>query len=206
MELNVTTSAGKKSQTMQVADKSFAADYNEDLLHQSVTYCLARQHRGTRKQKTRSEVSGGGRKPWRQKGTGNARAGTIRSPIWRSGGVTFAARGDARSQPNLNKKMYVAAMRCAVSELQRQGRLRIVDELVVAQPKTKAMVALLRTLQVENALLITLELEHNLSLAARNIPNVYVLDINSVDLLSLISCDQVVMTVDALKRLEELLQ
>ena len=206
MELSITTTGGKATNSVEVTDKAFAAEYNETLLHQAVTYCIARRHRGTRKQKTRSEVSGGGRKPWRQKGTGNARAGTIRSPIWRTGGVTFAARGTAKAQPKLNKKMYEAAMRCAVSELHRQGRLRVLDNISVSNPKTKEMVALLKKLKTDDALIITLDIDPNLSLAARNIPNVYVQDINSVDLLSLLSCEQIFITADAVKRLEELLQ
>ena len=206
MELSVTTSTGKASQSIDVAEQAFAAEYNEALLHQAVEYCLARQHRGTRKQKTRSEVRGGGRKPWRQKGTGRARAGTIRGPLWRSGGVTFAARGTPKRLPDLNKKMYAAAMRCALSELQRQERLKIVECLSLSEPKTKQMIALSEALKVNNALFVTLEIDRNLTLAARNIPGIYVFDVNSIDLLSLISCEHVVITVDAIKRLEELLR
>jgi len=206
VELSITTTGGEAASSIEVTDKAFAAEYNETLLHQAVMYCIARRHRGTSKQKTRSEVSGGGRKPWRQKGTGNARAGTIRSPIWRTGGVTFAARGTPKAQPKLNKKMYEAAMRTAVSELQRQGRFRVLDSISVAKPKTKEMVKLLKHLKTNDALIITLDIDTNLTLAARNIPNIYVQDINSVDILSLLSCEQILITSDAVKRLEELLQ
>lgn len=157
---------------------------------------------GTKAQKTRSDVSGGGAKPFRQKGTGRARAGTIRSPIWRSGGVTFAARPRDYSK-KLNKKMYRAGMCSIVSELVRQDRLVVVEDLSVAEPKTKLMAAKLADLGVSEALVLTDGLDANLYLAARNIPNLLVMDVAIVDPLSLVRFEKVVIDQAALKKLEE---
>ncbi|MDE1464728.1 50S ribosomal protein L4 [Spartinivicinus poritis] len=199
MDLNV-TGAG----TVQVSDHTFTAAFNETLVHQAVVAYLAGARQGTRAQKTRSEVSGGGRKPWRQKGTGRARAGTIRSPIWRSGGVTFAAKPQDHSQ-KLNKKMYRAALRSILSELVRQERLVVVEDFSVAAPKTKEVLSKLKELDATNALIITDAVEENLYLGARNIPHVDVCDVNAANPVSLVAHEKVVATVAALRKFEEML-
>ena len=164
---------------------------------------MAGARQGSKAQKTRSDVSGGGKKPWRQKGTGRARAGTIRSPIWRSGGVTFAARPRDHEQ-KVNRKMYRAAVRSILSELVRQDRLVVVEKLEVAEAKTKLMAAKLNELGCDRgALIVTEELDANVFLSARNIPYVTAVDVAGVDPVSLIGFDKVVMTVDAVKRIEE---
>jgi large subunit ribosomal protein L4 len=200
MNLNLTGAEG----TIEVSEATFAREYNEALVHQVVTSYLAGARQGSRAQKTRSEVAGGGRKPWKQKGSGRARAGTIRSPLWRSGGVTFAAKPQDHSQ-KVNKKMYRAAMRTIWSELVRQDRLVVVEELKLEAPKTKLFKAKMTELNVENVLIISHELDDNLFLAARNIPNVDVRDAASIDPVSLIAYDKVLVTVGALKQVEETL-
>lgn len=188
--------------TVSVSDAAFAAEFNETLVHQLVVSFMAAARAGTKAQKTRSEVSGGGAKPFRQKGTGRARAGTIRSPLWRSGGVTFAARPRDYSK-KLNKKMYRAGMRSIVSELIRQERLVLVDEISVAEPKTKLMAAKMAELDISKGLVLTDGLDSNMYLAARNIPNLMVMDVAIVDPLSLVRQDKVVLDQAALKKLEE---
>jgi large subunit ribosomal protein L4 len=188
--------------TVSVNDAAFGAEFNETLVHQLVVSFMSAARAGTKAQKTRSDVSGGGAKPFRQKGTGRARAGTIRSPLWRSGGVTFAARPRDYSK-KLNKKMYRAGMCSIVSELVRQDRLVVVDELSVAEPKTKLMAAKLAELGVSQALMLTDGLDTNLYLAARNIPNLMVMDVAIVDPLSLVRFEKVVIDQAALKKLEE---
>lgn len=205
MELSTFT-VGKKKATgsVEVSDTAFAKEFNEDLIHQVVTAYLAGARQGSRAQKSRSEVSGGGKKPWRQKGTGRARAGTIRSPIWRSGGVTFAAKPQDHAQ-KVNKKMYRAALRSILSELARQERLLVVDELALKEPKTKLLVKALDGFGVSSALLVSDEVSENLYLASRNLPKVNAVDVAGVDPVSLIAADKVVVTVPALKKFEELL-
>ncbi|MGO2234715.1 50S ribosomal protein L4 [Marinomonas sp. UCMA 3892] len=200
MNLNLTGAEG----TVEVSDVAFAREYNEALVHQVVTSYLAGARQGSRAQKTRSEVAGGGRKPWKQKGSGRARAGTIRSPLWRSGGVTFAAKPQDHSQ-KVNKKMYRAAMRTIWSELVRQDRLVVVEDLKLEAPKTKLFIAKMAELNIENALIVSHDLDDNLFLAARNIPNVDVRDAASIDPVSLIAYDKVLVTVGALKQVEEAL-
>lgn len=200
MELTITGS-GKG---ISVSDAAFAKEFNESLVHQVVTAYLSGGRQGTRAQKTRSEVSGGGKKPWRQKGTGRARAGTIRSPLWRSGGVTFAAKPQSYEQ-KINRKMYRAAMRSILSELVRQERLVVVEELAIESPKTKAFNAKLKDLGVSNALILAESVEQNLHLASRNIPHVDVRDVAGLDPVSLVAFDKVVVTVPALKKIEEML-
>jgi len=173
-------------------------------VHQVVTAYMAGARQGTRAQKNRADVSGGGKKPWRQKGTGRARAGTIRSPIWRSGGVTFAAQPQDHSQ-KVNRKMYRAALRSIMSELARQDRLMVVESLDVEQPKTRLLVQQLGEYGVDNALIISTEVGENLYLAARNLHKVDVRDVDGVDPVSLIAYDKVVVTVDAVKKFEEML-
>ncbi|PMR74235.1 50S ribosomal protein L4 [Billgrantia endophytica] len=198
MNLNLAAGAG----TVEVADATFGKEFNEALVHQVVTAYLAGARQGTRAQKNRSDVRGGGKKPWRQKGTGRARAGTIRSPLWRSGGVTFAARPQDHSQ-KVNRKMYRAAMRAILSELVRQERLVAIDEFTVDAPKTKQLVAKLNELGLEKALIVTEEVDEKLYLAARNIPNVDVVDVAAADPVSLIAFDKVLVTVSALRKFEE---
>ncbi|NIC07690.1 MULTISPECIES: 50S ribosomal protein L4 [Halomonadaceae] len=198
MNLNLAAGAG----TVEVADATFGKEFNEALVHQVVTAYLAGGRQGTRAQKNRSDVRGGGKKPWRQKGTGRARAGTIRSPLWRSGGVTFAARPQDHSQ-KVNRKMYRAAMRSILSELVRQERLVAIDEFTVDAPKTKQLVAKLGELGLEKALIVTEEVDEKLYLAARNIPNVDVVDVAAADPVSLIAFDKVLVTVSALRKFEE---
>lgn len=200
MELTITGS-GKG---ISVSDTTFAKEFNEPLVHQVVTAYLAGARQGTRAQKTRSEVRGGGKKPWRQKGTGRARAGTIRSPLWRSGGVTFAARPQDHSQ-KVNRKMYRAALRSIFSELVRQERLVVVDDFVAETPKTKAFSGKLRDMGLSNVLIVSEAVEENLFLAARNIPRVDVRDVAGIDPVSLVAYEKVVVTVPALKKIEEML-
>ncbi len=203
MELNLTTATGKAStKTIEVSDANFAADFNEPLVHQAVVAYLAGARAGTRAHKNRSAVRGGGKKPWRQKGTGRARAGTIRSPLWRGGGKTFAATPQDHSQ-KLNKKMYRAAIRSILSELLRQDRLLVIDNFDLEQPKTKAMAEKLNKLGVDKGLIVTAELSEPLYLSTRNIPNIGICDVAAIDPVSLVGYDKIVMTVDAVKKIEE---
>jgi large subunit ribosomal protein L4 len=195
---------GAAAGTVQVSDVTFAREFNEDLVHQVVVAYMAGARQGTRAQKTRSDVRGGGKKPWRQKGTGRARAGTIRSPIWRGGGVTFAARPQDHSQ-KVNRKMYRAAICTILSELARQERLVVVEEFTLNEPKTKLLVQSLGEYGLKGALVVTEEVNGNLYLAARNLHDVDVRDVSGVDPVSLIGYEKVVVTVAALKKFEELL-
>ncbi len=202
MELQVINVDGQASgSTIAVADEVFGRVFNEALVHQVAVAYMAGGRAGTRAQKTRSEVSGGGTKPWRQKGTGRARAGSIRSPLWRGGGVTFAARPQDHSQ-KVNKKMYRAALCSIFSELVRQERLVVVNGLAVAEPKTKFIIAQLNDLGVQgSALLVVEDLDRNLYLAARNLPRVEVRDVAGLDPVSLIRFDKIIVTVAALERI-----
>jgi len=199
MDINV-----QGGSTVTVSDAAFARDYNESLVHQLVTAYLAGARQGSKAQKSRSDVSGGGAKPWRQKGTGRARAGTSRSPIWRSGGVTFAARPRDYDQ-KLNKKMYRAAMQAIWSELVRQDRLVVVDSFDVEDHKTKAFTAKLAGLDLDKVLIVDAEISKNLYLASRNVPHVAVSEAEGVDPVSLVSFEKVLVTVSALKKVEEML-
>ncbi|PSV09804.1 50S ribosomal protein L4 [Photobacterium kishitanii] len=194
----------KGANALTVSETTFGRDFNEALVHQVVVAFAAGARQGTRAQKTRSDVSGGGAKPWRQKGTGRARAGTIRSPLWRSGGVTFAARPQDHSQ-KVNKKMYRGAMKSILSELVRQERLIVVENFTLEVPKTKALVAKLKELELTDALIVTGELDENLFLAARNLYKVDVRDAAAIDPVSLIAFDKIVMTAAAVKAIEEML-
>jgi len=204
VELSVVKPGNKTAGTVAVSEANFAREYNEALVHQVVTAYLSGARQGTRSQKTRSEVAGGGKKPWRQKGTGRARAGTIRSPIWRSGGVTFAAKPQDHSQ-KVNRKMYRAAMRSILSELARTDRLMIVEALDVDQPKTKLLVETLKGYGVDNVLIVADNVNKNLYLASRNLHRVDVRDVEGADPVSLIAYDKVMITVDAVKKFEEAL-
>ena len=199
MDLKTVTGAA-----VELSDTAFGREFNEALVHQVVTAYLAGARQGTRAQKTRAEVSGGGIKPWRQKGTGRARAGSIRSPIWRGGGRAFAAKPQDWSQ-KVNRKMYRGAMQCILAELIRQERLILVEEISVSGPKTKELIAKLNELGAPRALIVTKEVDENLYLAARNIPHVNVLDTSEVDPVSLLAFDKVIMSVEAAKQFEEAL-
>lgn len=188
--------------SIAVNEAVFGAEFNETLVHQVVTAYMAAGRSGTKAQKNRSAVSGGGRKPWKQKGTGRARAGTIRSPLWRSGGVTFAAQPRSYAQ-KINKKMYRAAMRSIFAELVRQERLMVVESFDLAEPKTKGMVAKLAEVGADNALIVTAEVNENLWLASRNLYKVDVTDVAALDPVSLVGHDKIVVTADALKQIED---
>ncbi|MCJ2378262.1 50S ribosomal protein L4 [Vibrio sp. ZSDZ34] len=194
----------KGADALTVSETTFGRDFNEALVHQVVVAYAAGARQGTRAQKTRSEVSGGGAKPWRQKGTGRARAGTIRSPIWRTGGVTFAAKPQDHSQ-KVNKKMYRGAMKSILSELVRQERLIVVDNFSVEAPKTKELVAKLNELELNDVLIVTGEVDENLFLAARNLYKVDARDVAGIDPVSLIAFNKVLMTAEAVKQVEEML-
>jgi large subunit ribosomal protein L4 len=205
MELSIAKPGnGAAEGTVQVSDVAFAREFNEDLVHQVVTAYLAGARQGTRAQKTRAEVSGGGKKPWRQKGTGRARAGTTRSPIWRSGGVTFAAKPQDHGQ-KVNRKMYRAALRSILSELARQDRLVVVEDFALDAPKTKSLIKSLADYGLNGALIVSHEVSENLYLASRNLHKVEVRDVQGVDPVSLVAFEKVLVTVPALKKLEEML-
>ena len=189
---------------LTVSETTFGREFNEALIHQVVVAYAAGARQGSRAQKTRAEVSGSGKKPWRQKGTGRARSGDIKSPIWRSGGVTFAAKPQDHSQ-KVNKKMYRGAIKSILSELVRQDRLVVVEKFEIDAPKTKVLVQKLKDLALEDVLIITASLDENLFLAARNIYKVDVRDVQGIDPVSLIAFDKVVVTVDAVKQIEEML-
>lgn len=199
-------SAKTGGNSIEVSESVFGREFNESLVHQLVVAYLAAGRAGTKAQKTRSEVSGGGAKPWRQKGTGRARAGTTRSPLWRTGGVTFAAKNRNYEQ-KLNKKMYRAAMRSIFSELLRQNRLVVCGDIVPSEPKSKLLLNSLKEIDVNAGkyLLISDGLEKNLYLAARNLINVEVCDAQSLNPVSLISSDKVLVSGEAAKKIEAIL-
>jgi len=196
--VNLKTVSGSAVELSEVA---FGREFNEALVHQVVTAYLAGGRQGTRAHKSRADVSGGGKKPFRQKGTGRARAGSIRSPIWVGGGKTFAARPQDWSQ-KVNRKMYRGAMQCILAELVRQDRRVLVEEFAVAAPKTKELLAKLNDLNAARALIVTDAVDENLYLAARNLPHVDVVDATAIDPVSLIAFDKVVMSVAAAKKIE----
>jgi large subunit ribosomal protein L4 len=193
------------SSTVDLADTAFAVAFNEPLVHQIVTAYAAGARAGSKAQKTRAEVRGGGAKPWNQKGSGRARAGTSRGPIWVGGGRTFAAKPRSYEQ-KVNRKMYRSAMRSMFSELARQERLVLTDELTVSAPKTKELRTKLAQLGLENVLIVVEAFGENLWLAARNLPFVAVLEARDVDPLSLVRHDNVLMTLAAAKMIEERLR
>ncbi len=205
MNLNISEPGkGITDKAVDVSEATFGRQFNEALVHQVVVAFMAGSRQGSKAQKTRSEVSGGGRKPFRQKGTGRARAGTIRSPIWRGGGVTFAAKPRDHSQ-KVNKKMFRGAMQSILSELIRQERLVVTEDFVVDAPKTKQVQTRLKELNLENVLIVVEELDTNLYLAARNLKKVEVIDVQGVNPVNLIGFDKVLFTVGALKKAEEML-
>jgi large subunit ribosomal protein L4 len=199
VELQIT---GSTSKSAKVSDAVFGRPFNEALVHQVVTAYLAGARRGTKANKSRADVSGGGVKPWRQKGSGRARAGTIRSPLWEGGGVTFAARPRDWSQ-KVNRKMYRGALCSIVSELVRQERLIVVDKIAVKEPKTKELAAALKKLNLNDVLIVTEEVDSKLFLSSRNIVGVEVVDLPAINPVSLLRREKVLITVGALKKLEE---
>lgn len=205
MKVNIVNAKdGKSTSSIEVSDDAFSVRFNESLVHQVVTAYQAGGRSGTRGQKNRAAVSGGGRKPFNQKGGGRARAGTIRSPLWRGGGKTFPAVTQDFSQ-KVNKKMYRAALRAIMSELLRQDRLLAVDDFIVDEAKTKGLITKLATLNAPNALIVTEAVDDKLYLSARNLYRVAVCDVAGVNPVSLIGHEKVIMTVPALKRMQELL-
>lgn len=190
------------SGTVDVAESAFGAEFNEPLVHQVVTAFLAGGRAGTKAQKNRSQASGGGAKPWRQKGTGRARAGSIRSPIWVGGGRTFAARPRDYSQ-KVNKKMYRAALRSVFSELVRQDRLVITDSITMEAPKTKELAEKLKKLKLDNVLIVNEAFDEKVYLSARNLPDVGICDAAAIDPVVLMRFEKVLITLPALKLIEE---
>ncbi|MES9990470.1 MAG: 50S ribosomal protein L4 [Candidatus Thiodiazotropha sp.] len=200
MELNVQTAVG--AQPLKVSDEVFGAEFKQSLVHQVVSAYMSGARAGTKAQKNRSAVAGGGAKPFRQKGTGRARAGTSRSPIWRGGGVNFAASPRNFAQ-KINRKMYRGAIRSILSELNRQERLVVVDEFSVSQPKTKELVEKLKGMELSDVLIVTPNPDENLYLASRNLYGVDVRDIDEIDPVSLVAYEKVLVTEGAVKKLEE---
>ena len=202
MELQVQSISSSAGTTnVALSDEVFGNAFNEALVHQVVTAYLAAARSGTKAQKSRADVAGGGRKPWRQKGTGRARAGSTRSPLWRGGGRTFAARPRSYEQ-KVNRKMYRSALRSILSELVRQERLLVVDDFQLTEPKTKLALAALSKLGVSDVLIVCDEITENLFLAARNIPHVGMADVSAIDPVLLVSYEKVVVTQKALAGLE----
>lgn len=206
MELSIVVAGDtKKAGALTVSDDVFGREFNEALVHQVVVAFQADARQGSHKQKTRAEVSGGGKKPWRQKGTGRARAGSSRSPIWVGGGKVFPATPDQNYKQKVNRKMYQGAMRAIFSELVRQNRLIVVESLVLDAPKTKLLVTKLKGMQLDDVLIVVDAVDDALALAASNLYHVGLVESHQVDPLSLIGFDKVLMTVPALKKVEELL-
>lgn len=203
MKLNL-IGESKNYKSVEVSDRVFGCKFNEPLVHQIVVAYMAYARQGTHAQKNRSAVMGGGKKPWKQKGTGRARAGTIRSPIWRKGGVTFAAQNQDYSK-KVNKKSYKAAIRCILSELIRQDRLMVVESFSIDMPKTKELIYKLNSLKISDVLLVSDAVDVNLYRAARNLPKIDVCDAVTADPVSLLSFEKVLITTLALKQIEEAL-
>ena len=206
MDYKITAENGTDSgANVSLSEAVFARDFNEDLIHQVVTAYMAAGRSGTKAQKNRAAVRGGGSKPWNQKGSGRARAGTIRSPLWKGGGVTFAATPRNYEQ-KVNKKMHKAAMQSIFSELARQDRLVIVDSLSQETPKTKELSTKLKGMGLESVMIVTAEFNENIYLSARNLIKVGTMNVDSLSPVGLIAHDKVVVTKDAVKKIEELLQ
>ena len=201
MKIDLLTTSTKKSD-ITISETTFGKDFNESLVHQAVVSYMAGSRQGSSKQKTRSEVRGGGKKPYRQKGTGRARAGTIRSPLWRGGGVTFASTPRDYSK-KINKKMYRAALRSIFSELLRQGKLVAIETPVLEKPKTKEIAKFLSDLSLSKVLFITDTFDSNFYLSARNIPNVDVITVKEINPVILLRADKVAVTAEAFKLIEE---
>ncbi|QJR12559.1 50S ribosomal protein L4 [Usitatibacter rugosus] len=205
MELKVINDKGEKQASVAASETLFGRDYNEALVHQVVVAYQANARAGTRKQKTRSEVRHSTKKPWRQKGTGRARAGMTSSPLWRGGGRTFPNSPDENFSQKVNRKMYRAGMASILSQLVREERLTVIDAFTVDQPKTKSLVQKLKNMKLDAVLIITDSLDDNLYLSSRNLPNVQVLEARHADPVSLVHAAQVIITKGAVKHLEEAL-
>ena len=188
-----------------VSEAIFSQPVNDELITQLVNSFISNSHQGTKAQKNRSDVRGGGRKPWRQKGTGRARAGTIRSPIWRGGGVTFAARSKSANPKKINKKMYKSAMRSILSSFAGNNKISLTKELSLKNPKTKELLELLKKINFSQGLIIVNELSSNLELASRNIPYIEIIEVNFIDPIKLLRHESVLISEDSLPKLEELL-
>lgn len=205
MDIKLTTATGKASKkTVEVSETNFAREFNEPLVHQVVTAYLSAGRAGTRAAKSRADVRGGGAKPWRQKGTGRARAGTSRSPLWRGGGMTFAAKPQNHEQ-KVNKKMYRSAMRTILSELLRQERFVVIDSLSLDVPKTKELANKLKAMDLDNVLIVTDNLDENLMLASRNLFKVDVCTPAQLNPVALVGNEKVLVTVEAVKQIEGML-
>ncbi|MFL2707633.1 MAG: 50S ribosomal protein L4 [Gammaproteobacteria bacterium] len=191
-----------KNKDVSISNDAFNKEFNESLIHQAVVSFMAASRQGSAKQKNRSEVRGGGKKPYRQKGTGRARAGTIRSPLWRGGGITFASRPRDFSK-KINKKMYRAAIKSIFSELVRQNRLVAIEKPILEKPKTKEIASFINEFSLSKVLIITDELDANLYLSARNIPNVDVITVREINPVNLLKPQKVAVTSEALKKIEE---
>lgn len=203
MELKIVNEQGQAVESIEASDALFGRDYNEALVHQVVTAFLANARSGNRAQKTRAEVNHSTKKPWRQKGTGRARSGMTSSPLWRGGGRTFPNSPEENFTQKINRKMYRAGMAAILSQLVRDERLIVVDAITVDSPKTKEFVSKLKGMGVERGLFITKELDENLYLSSRNLPNVLVIEAAQADPYSLLRFKKVVITRDAVKQLEE---
>ena len=201
MELPVINTKSKTT----VSEALFSQPVNDELITQLVNSFVSNSHQGTKAQKNRSDVRGGGRKPWRQKGTGRARAGTIRSPIWRGGGVTFAARSKSANPKKINKKMYKSAMRSILSSFAGNNKISLTKELILKNPKTKELLELLKKIDFSQGLIIVNELNSNLELASRNIPYIEIIEANFIDPIKLLRHESVLISEDSLPKLEELL-
>jgi large subunit ribosomal protein L4 len=206
MELNLTTASGNASKSsVELSDTTFGAEFNEALVHQVVTAYMAGGRQGSRAQKTRAQIRGGGAKPWKQKGSGRARAGSIRSPLWRGGGKIHPSTPDENFEQKVNRKMYRGAMRAILGELVRQNRLMVVEKFDVDAPKTKGLVEKLKAMGLENVLIVSDVVNDNLFLSARNLHNVEVRGAKQLDPVSLIRFEKVLITVPAAKQVEEML-
>ncbi|MHB9118886.1 MAG: 50S ribosomal protein L4 [Burkholderiales bacterium] len=203
MDLKLIDDKGQETAKLPASDMLFGRDYNQDLVHQVVIAYQANARSGNRAQKTRAEVAKSTRKPWRQKGTGRARAGMASSPIWRGGGMTFPNSPDENFTHKVNKKMYRAGMCSILSELARQGRISVVDDLMVDTPKTKALAEKVKKMGFGDVLIVTDNLDENLYLSSRNLTNVMVIEPHHVDPVSLVRFSHVLMTRDAVKKFEE---
>jgi large subunit ribosomal protein L4 len=200
MDLPVINSKSKTS----VSEVIFNQSVNKELITQLINSFVSNSHQGTKAQKNRSDVRGGGKKPWRQKGTGRARAGTIRSPIWRGGGVTFAARSKSSEPKKINKKMYKSAMRSIFSSLAENNKIFLSKDISIENPKTKELLELLKKIKFNSGLIIVSNLSSNLELAARNIPHVEITDVNFINPIKLLKHDSILIAEDCLPKLDEL--
>lgn len=194
-----------KSKTSSVSEIIFNQPVNKELVTQLINSFVSNSHQGTKAQKNRSDVSGGGKKPWRQKGTGRARAGTIRSPIWKGGGVTFAARSKSSNPKKINRKMYKSAMRSILSSLVEENRVVLGSSINIENPKTKDLIDFMNKIGFKGGLIIVNEISENIKLASRNIPNLQIVDVNSIDPISLLRHESILISEDSLPKLEELL-